>query len=262
MHHWEFQQDSKQRPIRINYATPTPQSILDFAASLDFTPDPAQKSVLLGGRRGIVNCTRQWGKSTVTALKGVHRAWSVPESLVLVLSPSGRQTGEFLRKAASCVRRLGAPVRGDGDNELSLLLPNGSRIVGLPGNETTSRGFSAVSLMLIDEAARMPDEMYFAMRPSLAVADGDLWLMSTPHGRAGFFWEEWSQGGPEWTRVSVAAADCPRIPARFLDEERGRLGDRWFRQEYCCEFLDRDGALFPRDLIDAAWTDEGEGLGL
>jgi hypothetical protein len=42
---------------------------------------------------------------------------------------------------------------------MSLLLPNRSRIVGLPGNEVTVRGFSAVSLMLIDEAARVSDEM-------------------------------------------------------------------------------------------------------
>lgn len=261
-HQWELQQSSKQRLPRIDYTTHSPQSILDFAHSLDFTPDPAQQTVLRRGRRGIVNCTRQWGKSTVTALKAVHRAWSAPESLVLVLSPSGRQTGEFLRKAAAFVRKLKAPVRGDGDNELSLLLPNNSRIVGLPGNETTTRGFSAVSLLLIDEAARVPDEIYFAMRPTLAVADGDLWLMSTPNGKAGFFWEEWEQGGEVWQRVTVAAEDCPRIPARFLAEERARLGDRWFRQEYNCEFLDRDGAIFPRDLIDAALTDDGERLPL
>lgn len=112
--------------------------------------------------------------------------------------------------------------------------------------------------MLIDEAARVPDGMYFAMRPALAVADGDLWLMSTPNGKAGFFWEEWDGGGDSWQRVTVAAADCPRIPATFLEEERVRFGDRWFRQEYCCEFLDRDGALFPRDLIDGSLVDDDE----
>ena len=40
------------------------------------------------------------------------------------------------------------------------MLPNGSRIVGLPGTEATVRGFSAVSLLLIDEASRVVDEMY------------------------------------------------------------------------------------------------------
>ena len=85
-----------------------------------------------------------------------------------------------MRKAAELLREAGDAARGDGDNAISLLLPNGSRIVGLPGMEGTVRGFSAVSLLLIDEAARVEDEMYQALRPMLAVGDGDLWLMSTP----------------------------------------------------------------------------------
>src|SRR6202163_291100 len=148
---------------------------------LGFMPDAQQEMVLLGGRRGIVNCTRQWGKSTVTAAKAVHRAYSAPGSLTLVVTPCARQSGEFLRKAEEFVRKLGIKVRGDGDNEISIAFPNGSRIVGLPGNEATSRGYSA-SLLLLDEEARVDDQMYRAMRPSPAVANGDLWLMSTPYG--------------------------------------------------------------------------------
>ena len=101
-----------------------------------------------------------------------------------MVSPSARQSGEFLRKAEGFVRRLGIRPKGDGDNEMSLVFPNGSRIVGLPGNEATVRGFSAVSLLLVDEAARVSDELYLAMRPMLAVSDGDVWLMSTPFGQA------------------------------------------------------------------------------
>ena len=74
--------------------------IVTFARErLGFDPDEKQELVLRGGRRGIVNCTRQWGKSTVTAVKAVHRAYSVAGSLTLVVTPSGRQSGEFLRKA-------------------------------------------------------------------------------------------------------------------------------------------------------------------
>ena len=65
----------------------------------------------------------------------------------------------------------------------------------------TVRGFSAVSMLLIDEAARVEDSMYKALRPMLAVSDGDLWLMSTPRGQQGFFYEAWEHGGAEWFRV-------------------------------------------------------------
>jgi hypothetical protein len=228
---------------------------------LGITPDEQQELVLRGGRRGIVNCTRQWGKSTVAAAKAVHRAYGAPGSLTLAITPSGRQSGEFLRKAAEFVHRLGIAVRGDGHNDLSIAFPNGSRIVGLPENETTVRGFSSVSLMLIDEASRVTDEVYRAIRPSLVVCDGDLWLMSTPNGTSGFFWEEWANGGEGWERISVAAPDCPRISARALEEERAALGEKWFRQEYLCEFVEREGAVFSRAMLDAAYRDY-EGLEL
>jgi hypothetical protein len=174
---------------------------------LGFEPDERQAELLeRDARRLILNCTRQWGKSTITAAKAVARARARAGSLTLVVSPSARQSGEFLRKAAGFVRRMGMRPRGDGDNEISLLFPNGSRLVGLPGTEATVRGFSAVSLMLIDEAARVSDEMYKTVRPMLAVGDGDLWLMSTPFGKRGFFWEEWAHGGPQWERVTAPAS--------------------------------------------------------
>jgi hypothetical protein len=226
---------------------------------LGFRPDAQQEMVLRGGRRGIVNCTRQWGKSTVAAAKAVHRAESAAGSLTLVVTPGARQSGEFLRKAKEFVRRLRMKVQGDGHNELSLAFPNGSRIVGLPENESTIRGFSDVSLLLIDEASRVKDEIYRAMRPTLVVHDGDLWLMSTPNGKSGFFWEEWDRGGEEWERISVPATDCPRISERALAEEKANAAEEWFRQEYLCEFVNREGALFPREVIDGAYQDY-EGL--
>ena len=143
------------------------------------------------------------------------------------------------------MQKLGIKPRGDGMNEMSLLLPNGSRLVGLPGTEATVRGFSAVSLLVIDEAARVPDLLYWALRPMLAASDGDLWLMSTPYGKRGFFYEAWSGGGgPDWVRVQVPATECPRINAAFLEEERQTMGEAWFAQEYLCEFVDGNDALF------------------
>src|SRR5436190_3003441 len=87
--------------------------IVEFTRQrLGFDPNPLQELVLRGGRRGILNCTRQWGKSTVAAAKAVHRAYCRPDSLILVLSPSARQSGEFVRKAEDFVSRLGIKARG------------------------------------------------------------------------------------------------------------------------------------------------------
>ena len=146
--------------------------------------------------------------------------------------------------------------RGDGDNAVSLQFPNGSRIVGLPGTEATVRGFSAVSLLMIDEAARVPDALYKALRPMLAVGKGDLWLMSTPYGKRGFFYDEWTHGGDRWARISVAATACTRIPAEFLEEERAALGSVWHAQEYMCEFVDNGADWFRRGVVEGALSDD------
>src|SRR5207302_443880 len=56
---------------------------------LGFEPDAMQERVLATHKkRGLLNCTRQWGKSTLTAAKAVHQAYTERESLTLVVSPS------------------------------------------------------------------------------------------------------------------------------------------------------------------------------
>src|SRR5438874_6735320 len=145
--------------------------VVEFARTrLGLEADERQMEVLRStAKRGILNCTRQWGKSTVAAAKAVHRAYTKAACVVLVASPSKRQSGETVLKAEEFLGRLGIAPLGDGVNEISLVLPNGSRILGLPGVEGRVRGISAVSLMLFDEAAQMEDETYKALRPMIAV---------------------------------------------------------------------------------------------
>jgi hypothetical protein len=224
---------------------------------LDFRADALQAQVLRSeGRRGILNCSRQWGKSTVTAAKAIWEAVNRPGSLTIAVSPSGRQSGELVEKAAGFMAQLGIRPKGDGHNSMSLALKNGSRIVGLPGNEKTVRGFSAVSLLLIDEAARVSDELYGALRPMLAVSGGALWLMSTPFGKRGFFYEEWENGGTAWERVQATAWECPRIQPAFLEAERASIGERLFRQEYLCSFEDAASGVFSDDSVRRSFTDD------
>ena len=147
------------RSSRKRGATPAVDEQIDagsFAlARLGFPADAKQMDgPRLTAKRAILNCSRQLGKSTVAA-EAVHWAFTRPGYLVLVLSPCERQSAEFLRKTAALVRKPDIQPRGDGGNAISLLFPNGSRIVELPGTEATVRGFSASSLILIDEASRV-----------------------------------------------------------------------------------------------------------
>lgn len=227
---------------------------------LGFEPDAIQKVVLDRAiLRGILNCTRQWGKSTVMAVKALHQAYCYPETLTLVLSASERQSGLLVQKIRRFTDRLGVATRRDGINRISMVFPNGSTIVGLPDNEDKVRGFTDVRLMLVDEAARADDHLYYAAQPMLNQQEGAIWLLSTPKGRRGFFYNEWA--GPEkWTRICVRATECSRHSPAFLAEQRRKLPDYKFREEFLCEFVDSDDTLFPTEVVERSIREDIEPL--
>ena len=229
---------------------------VSFAETLGIAPDPWQRDLLHStSGRVLLNCSRQSGKSTLAAVIALHRALYHPGSLVLCLAPALRQSQELFAKIAAYYRDLGRPVPAQGERRLSLELDNGSRILTLPGSERTIRGFSGVSLLLVDEAARVEDELYYSVRPMLAVSGGSLMMLSTPWGRRGVFYQEWTEG-EGWERYEVPAGEVPRITPAFLEEERKALGEWFFSQEYLCEFRETEDSVFPAEVVEAAFTDD------
>jgi hypothetical protein len=171
--------------------------------------------------------------------------------LILLLSPTLRQSGELFRdKVSRLYAAMGKPVAVVQQSALQMELANGARIVSLPGDEETIRGYSGVKLPIVDEASRVSDSLYFAVRPMLAVSGGRMVCLSTPFGKRGFFYEEFT-GKAGWQRVRITADQCPRISPEFLAEERRALGERWYRQEYECDFSDAIDSVFLSDDIEA-----------
>src|SRR5829696_6378972 len=227
-----------------------------FARALGLEPDPWQERLLRSGSdRVLLNCCRQSGKSTMTGLIALHRALYYPDSLILCLAPALRQSQELFGKVLSFYRDLGRPVLPQAERKLSLELENDSRIVTLPGSEKTIRGFSGAALLILDEAARVADELYFAVRPMLAVSGGALMMLSTPYGKRGVFYEEWT-GGHGWERYEVPASQCLRISEAFLEEERRVLPSWVYRQEYECSFEDTEDQVFTTEMVEQAVTPE------
>src|SRR5918992_4138685 len=184
-----------------------------FARALGLEPDPWQEDLQRSASdRVLLNCCRQSGKSTMTAIVALHRALYHPGSLILCLAPALRQSQELFSKMSGFYRDLGRPVSAVAGGKLSLELENGSRVGTLPGSEKTVRGFSGAALLVVDEAARVDDSLYYAVRPMLAVSGGSLMMLSTPFGKRGAFYEEWT-GGEGWERYRVTAEECPRISA-------------------------------------------------
>jgi len=227
-----------------------------FAAALGMEPDPWQHDLLRStSDRVLLNCCRQSGKSTMTGVIALHQALYYPGSLILCLAPALRQSQELFGKVLGFYRDLGRPVSSQAERKLSLELENGSKILTLPGSEKTIRGFSGAALLIVDEAARVDDGLYFAVRPMLAVSGGALIMLSTPYGKRGVFFEEWTSGAG-WERYEVTATQCTRIPPAFLEEERRAMPEWWFAQEYLCEFRETDDQVFTHAMIEAARADE------
>ena len=228
-----------------------------LAATAGITLDPWQEEMVSStASRLLLNCSRQIGKSTTTGVLATYTALQ-RKSLVLLLSPSLRQSQELFRKCLDVYRATDRPVPASAENALSLELENGSRIVSLPGKEATVRGFSGASLLIIDEASRVPDALYKSIRPMLAVSHGRLVLLSSPFGTRGFFWEEWKRRA-HWHYFEIDATQCPRIAPEFLEEERESMGDWWFQQEYMCQFLDSETAAFRTEDIERIVSPEVE----
>jgi Terminase large subunit, T4likevirus-type, N-terminal len=221
-----------------------------LARRVDIIPDPWQVEVLRSAAgRILLNCSRQSGKSTVAGLLAVHAALYSPNSTTLLVSPGQRQSQELYLKARAMYRRLGRPVAPEAENMMSLSLENGSRIISLPGNESTVRTYTA-DLLIVDEASRVRDDDYAAYSPMLAVSGGRLLALSTPHGVSGWWSEAWHDDFQNWARWEVPATSCPRISPEFLTEERLRLGEWRFKQEYLCQFLDDAWSIFSAEAID------------
>ena len=180
--------------------------------------------------------------------------------MILLVSPSQRQSGELFRKCGEFLKQVEGLPRKTEDNKLSLAFENGSRVVSLPSSETTVRGFSSPTLVICDEASRVSDDLYYSIRPMLAVGGGKLILLSTPFGKRGFFFHEWESGGDSWKRVQITADQVPRITQKFLDEELGVIGQWFFDQEYYCQFKEDVMSLFTYEEVTGAMDDDLEPL--
>jgi hypothetical protein len=253
-------------------------ALLMRAAGLD--PDPWQERLLrTTPARTLLLCSRQSGKSLTAAALALRTALLDAPALVLIIAPTQRQSGELFRKVHELYSGLvrpadqphrrtpfrPVPLRGLYRQErdaragealvrataLQLEMANGSRIVSLPGKEGSIRSYSAVRLLILDEAARTPDALYLSLRPMLAVSGGSLVALSSAWAKAGWFYEAWDRKG-DWHKVRVTAHQCPRIAPEFLREEEQALGPRWFGMEYLCEFGDAVDAFFRQEDIDAA----------
>jgi hypothetical protein len=217
-----------------------------------FAPDPWQRDLLRStDPRVLMLCARQVGKSLSVSLLALHTAITQPGSTITVVAPVEDQSNELLRKVTTACHTIHSPVPIVRESATRLELANGSRVLALPGRERRMRSYTS-SLLIADEASRIPDEVMHAASPTLAVSRGRLVALSTAFVTSGWFHQAWTDGGEEYRRLSITARDCPRISPEFLASEERKLGRRWFAMEYMNEFQNPVDAVFAIADIRAA----------
>lgn len=137
-----------------------------------------------------------------------------------------------------------------------LTLTNGSVIHCLPTGLSGYgiRGYT-IDLLIADESAFIPEEVWTAVTPMLAVTRGNIILLSTPFGKGGFFYRCFSD--PTFTSFHISSEECPRKNQEFLDQEKARMTTLQYAQEYLGEFVDELRQFFPTELIRSCMTAGG-----
>ena len=224
---------------------------VEFAMSVGIEPDPWQVAVLASDHsRKILCCGRQTGKTTVSGLLAAHKALTQPGSVVLIVAPVEKQAKWLFRKVKAIYRQAGSPYGAPSDRLTGLELGNGSIIEAMPAVERTTRGPS-VDLLIVEEAAGVPDMDYYGILPTLIATRGEQVLLSSPRGKRGFFHDIYHSDA-DWLRVMVRSDEVRRIRGQDLDVFRNTMPEQFFQQEFFCEWLETEGSLFSYDDIEAA----------
>ena len=205
------------------------------------------------------NCwSRQTGKSFTKSLRRILRGLKRGRTQIF-LSAGERQSRELMQKARQHCQALKIATdyydsrffRDLGVKQLELLLPGGVRIIGLPANPQTARGFTGD--VFLDEFAMhaFDREIWAAMFPSLLRGDGELDVASTPKGQQNVFYQLRAN-----EQFSTSVVTLPEAIRQGLeaDAEQIRLAmgdDTLYRQEFLCEFLDESTAFLTYEQIAA-----------
>jgi hypothetical protein len=213
-----------------------------------FTPDPWQREFLQSRESwNLILCARQVGKSLAVSMLALHTALTRRDSTTVIIAPIEPQANELLRKVLTTFNRIGRPMAVKREAVTTLELVNGARVIALPGKERSVHSYTA-DLLIIDEAARVPDEVYHSASPQLSASKGRLVALSTAFSKTGWFYKEWSEG-TGYRKWSITARECPRHTPEFLARERRSMGDRWFAMAYLNVFGDDIAAVFSTDDI-------------
>lgn len=204
------------------------------------------------GKNIALRSGRQVGKSTIIAIGAGEFAINNSRKTIMIIAATERQAGLLFEKVLNYLAdnyRANIKTGKDRPTKTRIKLRNGSIIYCLPCGESGYgiRGYT-IDMLIADEAAFIPSEVFDAVTPMLATTHGSIILLSTPFGREGFFPDCFKEGS-NFSTFHISSEDCPRVDKEFLAREKQTKTKRVYAQEYLGEFVDELMQFFPDDLI-------------
>lgn len=202
------------------------------------------------------NKARQIGFSFAVAFRGYRNALKRNKYLGLYMSVGQRQSTEILDKIRTFM--LLDQITPEVDKNIEIQLPNGSRLISLPQNPATARGYDPDELFLDEFAHYKKDKQILtALMPSMSrkTKDRTVIIGSTPFGKSGEFWRLWDTD-KTFIKNKVDIHDAVKMGCPVSVDDCRRLcpDETSYKQEYLCDFVDEAMSMFPYDMVKHCWN--------
>lgn len=201
---------------------------------------------------------RQIGFSFIIALEGLIEAIEYPRNVIFV-SASERQSLELLEKVYQHTRAMEiiTDKLTEEEKKKECRLKNGGRIISLPANPQTIRGFTGS--VYLDEFAFHRDAIAIlrAAVPMVARGNYNLRIISTPAGDQGAYYDLWTKEN-DFSKHSVDIYQAVEEGLEIdIDELKHIYPDPdSFAQEFECKFLSDRESYFSLPLINSCVSAE------
>ena len=219
---------------------------------------PHQVEVIRSAARYRILCAgRQAGKSRLFAVMALHKAFSQPGAVILIISAGETAAQRLLAEVSALASSPLLTASVTDETKGTVTLSNGSQILSVPASQKQIRGW-AIDLLIMDEAGFIDPAIWRAAEPVIIARPGSKVIMcSSPWGSGEHFFRQMWQRGTDSPDAMYEAwhwpsSISPLVDKKLLDEIRKREGDAYFNREYLALWEDDAGAFLTEEEISSA----------
>ena len=203
-------------------------------------------------RELVLNFSRQSGKTTLCEILLIETLVKKKCNCAYI-SPSFAQGKKVFREIVNLLSQTQLIAKKN-STDLTISLINGSFLQFFTAmNPTAIRGQTISGLLVIDEAAYLPEETSdgqllwpMVIQPITKAKKPKIIFVSTPNGKSGIFYEKYLQGlNSQTTRtVECNIYEDTTISKEDIDELKATTPPLAWQQEFECKFLDSALTVF------------------